>query len=104
MADLEPGPPDALARVLRHCLNEARGAAEESAGADGVESAVRTFLECWRTPVREHIEFVERCLSAAAAACEDGDPRRAQAEIESAQQIIALGLRDDLGLSTWDDD
>ena len=104
MADLEPVPSDALARVLQNCLREA----QSTPGADGdpaaVEAAVREFVACWRTPVREHVEFVERCLSAAVRACEAGDARTAQAEIEAAQQIIAIGLRDDLGLSRWDED
>ena len=103
MADLEPGPPDSLVHLLRSCLQEARSASGLAAGPDGVEAAVRRFVNCWRTPVREHVEFVERCLSTAVAACEAGDPRKAQAEIEAAQQIIAIGLRADLGLSDWDD-
>jgi hypothetical protein len=105
MAELEPGHPDELVRMLKNSLQQAQdpiGSLPE--GTDPVEWAIRRFIASWKGPIRSSIEVIVECLNSALELCEAGDAKGAMVEIESARQLIGESLRDELGLYEWNKD
>jgi hypothetical protein len=102
MAELEPGHPDELVQTLRNWLREAQSPdGSLPIGTDPVEWAIRRFIASWSAPVRATIEEIENCLCSALDLCGLGKMHEAQSEIDSARQLVAESLRDDLGLYPW---
>jgi hypothetical protein len=102
MAELEPGHPDELVQTLRNWFREAEspdGSLPE--GTDPVEWVVRRFIASWSGPVRATIEEIEDCLRSALDLCRSGNAQEAEAEIDSARQLVEESLRDHLGLYPW---
>jgi hypothetical protein len=103
MAELEPGHPDELARVLRNWLREAHspiGALPE--GVDAIEWAIQRFIAYWKTPARRAIEDLEESLERAMGLCDSGASfLEVKNEINLARQTLQEGLRDHLGLYDW---
>jgi hypothetical protein len=102
MAEFEPGHPDKLTRTLRNWLREAESPLGSlPGGTDPAEWAVRRFIASWSGPVRATIEEIESCLHSALQFCGEGKVPEAQAEIDSARQLVEESLRDHLGLYPW---
>lgn len=103
MAELEPGHPDELVRILRNWLREA----QESTGTlpaetDPVEWAIRRFIDTWKTQARRAIEGVEESLNQATALCDSQSSfDEIKREIDTARQTLHEDLRDHLGLYSW---
>jgi len=102
MAELEPGHPDELVKILRNWMREAESPIGDfPAGVEPIEWAIRQFINCWSRPLRSAIEDLERCLQAASDSCTAGDMPKVQMEIDNARQLIGEDLRDHLGLFSW---
>lgn len=103
MAELEPGHPDELVKVLRNWLREAHsplGTLPD--GMDVVEWAVRRFIDYWKTPACNAIEGIEESLYRAMELCDSGAPlSEIKSEIDLARQTLQEDLRDHLGLYDW---
>jgi hypothetical protein len=105
MAELEPGHPDELTKLLKNWLQQAHdpvGSLPE--GADPVEWAIRRFIDSWKRPIRSSVEVIEECLNSALELCNAGDSEGAKVEIEGALQLVRESLRDELGLYEWNEE
>jgi hypothetical protein len=105
MAELEPGHPDELTKLLKNWLQQTDdpiGSLPE--GTDPVEWAIRRFIDSWKKPIRSTIEVIEECLNSALELCDAGDSAEARAEIDSALQLVRESLRDELGLYEWNEE
>lgn len=99
MAELDPGHPDELRKLLTSWLNQANDPIGNlPPGVAPVEWAVQQFVESWRRPVRGGIDSIEASLKKALDALRAG---KADDEIECSLQTLAEDVRDELGLSEW---
>lgn len=104
MAELDPGHPDELCKLLTNWLNQANDPIGTlPPGTTPVEWAVQQFVESWRRPVRGGIDSIEASLNRALEAIKSGDPDKAVFEIECSLQTLAEDVRDELGLYKWND-
>ena len=101
MAELEPGHPDELIKVLRNWLDQ-KDEGKLPAGMDRTEWAVRQFINYWHNPARRAIDSIEKslldCIALCAASAPHGDIAD---ELELARQTLQEDLRDHLGLYDW---
>ena len=98
MAELEPGHPDELVRVLNNWLREALspvGYLPE--GTDPVEWAIRRFIAHWQGGARAAIDGIEESRRSALELCRAGSFEEACEELEFARQRV-WELRNELGL------
>src|SRR5262245_60973078 len=103
MAELEPGHPDELVKILHNWLREASSPIGSlPAGTDPVEWAVRRFIDYWKRPIRNAIDSIEASLSRAEELCDASAPHaQIKDEIEGARQTLDEDLRDHLELYEW---
>jgi len=101
MAELEPGHPDELTKILANWLNLANEPNADllPAGIDPTQWAVRQFIRHWQADAESAIEKVERSLESAKQLCEsDATCEAIIDEIDLARQFLQEDLRDHLGL------
>lgn len=105
MAELDPGHPDELRKLLTNWLNQAQDPVGSlPAGVTPIEWAVQQFIESWRQPVRGGIDSIEASLTKALEALKAGKTSDAVFEIECSLQTLAEDVRDELGLYEWNND
>src|SRR5262245_8523239 len=103
MAELEPGHPDELLKLLTNWLKQANEPDGKllPEGIAATEWAVRQFIRSWRKPVRDSIDSIESLLHEAIEAIDRGDAAAAKGNIDAARQTLGEDLRDELGLYEW---
>jgi hypothetical protein len=104
MAELDPGHPDELIKLLTNWLRESQSPVGSllPVGIDPAEWAVRQFINSWKQTARRAIESIEESLSKAEALCTSGGSREEiVAEVENARSTLQEDLRDHLGLYDW---
>jgi len=91
MAELDPGHPDELIKLLTNWLRESQSPVGSllPVGIDPAEWAVRQFINSWKQTARRAIESIEESLSKAEALCTSGGSREEiVAEVENARSTL----------------